>query len=101
MVIRTGTSFWHGNVNKLFTIFRSGVIEFNYYSVLLAPAPISVQRKYDDNASATARAQQKNSLAILNELQPGSIYKLESHTGPAHAPNFRMSVVVSTSNALN
>lgn len=55
------------------------------------------KRKNNDNTSTVTRPQQKNTVAILNELRQGLIYKLESQTGPVHAPIFRMSVVVSLS----
>lgn len=51
------------------------------------------KKKYDN--ISTGRPQQKNTVAILNELRHGLIYTLESQTGPIHAPIFRMSVVVS------
>ncbi|XP_017116092.1 double-stranded RNA-specific editase Adar isoform X3 [Drosophila elegans] len=38
--------------------------------------------------------QPKNTVAILNELRHGLIYKLESQTGPVHAPLFTISVEV-------
>lgn len=39
-------------------------------------------------------AQTKNTVAMLNELRQGLIYKLEGQTGPVHAPVFTMSVEV-------
>lgn len=39
--------------------------------------------------------QPKNTVAMLNELRHGLIYKLESQTGPVHAPLFTISVEVS------
>ncbi|KRK05825.1 uncharacterized protein Dyak_GE16707, isoform B [Drosophila yakuba] len=38
--------------------------------------------------------QPKNTVAMLNELRHGLIYKLESQTGPVHAPLFTISVEV-------
>ncbi|SPP88812.1 double-stranded RNA-specific editase Adar isoform X7 [Drosophila guanche] len=38
--------------------------------------------------------QPKNTVAMLNELRNGLIYKLESQTGPVHAPLFTISVEV-------
>ncbi|XP_032594589.1 double-stranded RNA-specific editase Adar isoform X1 [Drosophila grimshawi] len=38
--------------------------------------------------------QPKNTVAMLNELRQGLIYKLESQTGPVHAPLFTISVEV-------
>lgn len=38
--------------------------------------------------------QPKNTVAMLNELRPGLVYKLESQTGPVHAPVFTISVEV-------
>lgn len=38
--------------------------------------------------------QQKNTVAMLNELRQGLVYHLESQTGPVHAPVFTMSVEV-------
>lgn len=40
--------------------------------------------------------QPKNTVAMLNELRHGLVYKLESQTGPVHAPLFTISVEVST-----
>lgn len=40
--------------------------------------------------------QPKNTVAMLNELRHGLIYKLESQTGPVHAPLFTISVEVSS-----
>uniref|UniRef100_A0A1I8M6G2 Uncharacterized protein n=1 Tax=Musca domestica TaxID=7370 RepID=A0A1I8M6G2_MUSDO len=39
--------------------------------------------------------QPKNTVAMLNELRHGLVYKLESQTGPVHAPLFTISVEVS------
>ncbi|XP_061396530.1 double-stranded RNA-specific editase Adar-like, partial [Musca vetustissima] len=36
--------------------------------------------------------QPKNTVAMLNELRHGLVYKLESQTGPVHAPLFTISV---------
>ncbi|XP_073833220.1 adenosine deaminase acting on RNA isoform X16 [Musca autumnalis] len=38
--------------------------------------------------------QPKNTVAMLNELRHGLVYKLESQTGPVHAPLFTISVEV-------
>ncbi|XP_068154399.1 double-stranded RNA-specific editase Adar isoform X3 [Drosophila tropicalis] len=38
--------------------------------------------------------QPKNTVAMLNELRHGLTYKMESQTGPVHAPLFTISVVV-------
>ncbi|XP_037937105.1 double-stranded RNA-specific editase Adar-like isoform X2 [Teleopsis dalmanni] len=38
--------------------------------------------------------QPKNTVAMLNELRHGLVYKLESQTGPVHAPSFTISVEV-------
>lgn len=40
--------------------------------------------------------QNKNTVAMLNELRRNLIYTLESQEGPVHAPVFTMSVIVST-----
>lgn len=64
------------------------------YSFITAP---SKRKKNNDGVVSNMlapRPQQKNTVAILNELRQGLIYKLESQTGPVHAPIFRMSVVV-------
>ncbi|XP_049311730.1 double-stranded RNA-specific editase Adar-like [Bactrocera dorsalis] len=42
--------------------------------------------------------QPKNTVAMLNELRHGLVYKLESQTGPVHAPLFTISVEVSVVN---
>ncbi|XP_053948777.1 interleukin enhancer-binding factor 3-like [Anastrepha ludens] len=42
--------------------------------------------------------QPKNTVAMLNELRHGLVYKLESQTGPVHAPLFTISVEVSIVN---
>lgn len=42
--------------------------------------------------------QPKNTVAMLNELRHGLVYKLESQTGPVHAPLFTISVEVSAGN---
>lgn len=39
--------------------------------------------------------QPKNTVAMLNELRHGLIYKLDSQSGPVHAPLFTISVEVS------
>ena len=39
--------------------------------------------------------QPKNTVAMLNELRHGLVYKLESQSGPVHAPLFTISVEVS------
>uniref|UniRef100_T1GNJ2 Uncharacterized protein n=1 Tax=Megaselia scalaris TaxID=36166 RepID=T1GNJ2_MEGSC len=36
--------------------------------------------------------QPKNTVAMLNELRHGLIYKLDSQSGPVHAPLFTISV---------
>ncbi|EAA06512.5 AGAP000185-PA, partial [Anopheles gambiae str. PEST] len=38
--------------------------------------------------------QTKNTVAVLNELKRNLVYKVESQTGPVHAPIFTISVVV-------
>lgn len=42
--------------------------------------------------------QPKNTVAMLNELRHGLVYKLESQSGPVHAPLFTISVEVSVVN---
>uniref|UniRef100_A0A1A9UVM1 Uncharacterized protein n=1 Tax=Glossina austeni TaxID=7395 RepID=A0A1A9UVM1_GLOAU len=54
--------------------------------------------KYSSAPKKKARAskeripQPKNTVAMLNELRHGLVYKLESQTGPVHAPLFTISV---------
>ena len=36
----------------------------------------------------------KNALMHLHEMKPGSVFQMESQTGPDHAPVFTMSVTV-------
>uniref|UniRef100_A0ABK9NGB8 Uncharacterized protein n=1 Tax=Glossina morsitans morsitans TaxID=37546 RepID=A0ABK9NGB8_GLOMM len=54
--------------------------------------------KYSSTPKKKARAskeripQPKNTVAMLNELRHGLVYKLESQTGPVHAPLFTISV---------
>uniref|UniRef100_A0A1A9ZA82 Uncharacterized protein n=1 Tax=Glossina pallidipes TaxID=7398 RepID=A0A1A9ZA82_GLOPL len=56
--------------------------------------------KYSSTPKKKARAskeripQPKNTVAMLNELRHGLVYKLESQTGPVHAPLFTISVEV-------
>lgn len=68
----------------LFTHFHS---LFSVFSVLPKKKPRTGKERIP---------QPKNTVAMLNELRHGLVYKLESQTGPVHAPLFTISVEVST-----
>lgn len=51
-------------------------------------------KKLKANNGTTFAQQPKNTVAMLNELRQGLVYKLEAQTGPIHAPIFTMTVEV-------
>ncbi|XP_013117971.2 double-stranded RNA-specific editase Adar-like [Stomoxys calcitrans] len=53
-----------------------------------------VPKKVSKLSSEDSKAATKNSLTILNEMRSGLVYNLESQSGPSHAPQFTVSVVV-------
>lgn len=75
---------------------KSMVIYSVYYRFYLSlVGSISSPRKKSKlNNGTTCVHQPKNTVAILNELRQGLIYKLEAQTGPIHAPVFTMTVEV-------
>lgn len=80
-------SKWH--FTAMFYSFVA-IIYYFFFHFYLVGSP----RKKCKLNNGVACHQPKNTVAILNELRQGLIYKLEAQTGPIHAPVFTMTVEV-------